>query len=280
VRLLFAFMDAHESSSVFLPTAGNKRFRDLITSAIPDYDKAESRLEKSLVVHSIVEGIRSVGGRFLKADPAPGRWRGKFFYRSTLVNLLVRSDLFGASHRSTCRVVDAELDDRACREKVGHAVRDAATISQTRRQKKKDQLPQMNPSTSYVPQRGPISRNAETKMDTPDPISFHDFAFFSNYMSGPPSFSSSLRPLEPSASARLGGEQQRAMSAPTFLLPEPDPIIEQGHAGRTNQGTVAGSTRQDHLPGEEDFMAHIAEVLGPMPINHSKDPLAEILELS
>jgi hypothetical protein len=193
----------------------------------------------------------------------------------------VRSDLFGASHLSTCHVVGAELDDRACREKVGHAVRDAATISQkTRRQKKKDQQPQMNPSTSYMPQRGPVSRYAEMKMETPDPVSFHDFAFFSNYMSGQPSFSSSLGPQEPLASARLGGGQERAMSAPTFLLPEPDPIIDQGHAGRTNQGTVASDTNQDQLPGEEDFMAHIAEVLGPMPINHSKDPLAEILELS
>jgi hypothetical protein len=178
--------------------------------------------------------------------------------------------------------VGPELDDRACREKVGHAVRDAATISQTKRLRKKDQQVPMSSATFYMPQYGPVSRYAEMKMDTPDPMSFHDFALFSNYMSAPSSFASSFGGQEPLASARIvGSGQSRTMSPPPFVLPEPDPIISPGRAGGTNLGTAAKTiTNQDQLPGEEDFMANIAEVLGPMPVNHSKDPLAEILELA
>jgi hypothetical protein len=85
---------------VCLPTAGNKRFRDLITMSIPDYDMAETRLEKSLVVHSIVEGIRSAGGRFLKVDQAPGRWLGRFEKHLCWFGCVFRSVLLGASQLS------------------------------------------------------------------------------------------------------------------------------------------------------------------------------------
>ena len=74
------------SSFASVYVAGNKRFRDLITSSLTEYNKSESRLEKSLVVHSIVESIRTAGGRFLKSDQATGRWRGK--YSSFLTNMV------------------------------------------------------------------------------------------------------------------------------------------------------------------------------------------------
>lgn len=61
-------------------SAGNKRFREVITDSIPEYNRADSRLEKSLVVHSIVESIRSEGGRFLKEDRSTGNYFGKSFF--------------------------------------------------------------------------------------------------------------------------------------------------------------------------------------------------------
>jgi hypothetical protein len=117
-------------------------------------------------------------------------------------------------------------------------------------------------------------------MDSPDPVSFHNVAFFSNFMSGPPNFSPSLGSHQPLASAQHVDGQLRAMSAMPFVLPEPDPIFREGRAVTTAPGwNVARDTTRDQLPGEEDFMASIDEVLGPMPTNHSKDPLAEILDL-
>lgn len=59
-----------------LISAGNKRFRDIITECIPEYNQANSRLEKSLVVHSIVESVRGEGGRFLKETQSTGEWYG------------------------------------------------------------------------------------------------------------------------------------------------------------------------------------------------------------
>jgi hypothetical protein len=83
---------------------GNKRFRDAVTSSLPHYMEAESRFEKSLVVHAIVDQIRGEGGRFLKKDHGTGRWY--------------------------------ELSRQQSKEKVGHAVRDAANSLETRRKKK------------------------------------------------------------------------------------------------------------------------------------------------
>lgn len=88
-----------------LHTVGNQRFRESITSAVKEYLKAGNRFEKSLVVHGIVESIRARGGRFLKKNSA-GNWY--------------------------------ELSDQQTKEKVGHAVRDAATSWESRGRAKTD----------------------------------------------------------------------------------------------------------------------------------------------
>lgn len=74
---------------------GNRRFRDLIAANTDKYNNAKSRLEKSMVVHCIVEEVKKVKGRFLKQDRFSGRWY--------------------------------ELDERQAKEKVGHAIRDATS---------------------------------------------------------------------------------------------------------------------------------------------------------
>lgn len=84
---------------------GNKRFRDAVLNALDGFMKAETRFEKSLVVHDVVEKINAIGGRFLKKDFRGGRW--------------------------------CELSLRQSREKVGHAIRDAANLYESRKKKEK-----------------------------------------------------------------------------------------------------------------------------------------------
>lgn len=83
--------------------AGNKRFRDAVSSSLPAFVKAENRYDKSLVVHAIVDDIRKAGGRFLKQKD--GKW--------------------------------TEMGEQQAKEKVGHAVRDALTAYENRKSRKK-----------------------------------------------------------------------------------------------------------------------------------------------
>ncbi|CAB9515421.1 Nitrilase family, member 2 [Seminavis robusta] len=84
---------------------GNRRFRDLIAASTDKYNSAKSRLEKSMVVHAIVEQVKKVKGRFLKQDRYTGRWY--------------------------------ELDERQAKEKVGHAIRDATSTMHPKNKKVK-----------------------------------------------------------------------------------------------------------------------------------------------
>ena len=72
---------------------GNRRFRVFINLNLRKYMDAGSRMEKTLVVNSVVEAIHEAGGRFLKQDPKTGRWH--------------------------------QVNTKMAREKVGHALRDA-----------------------------------------------------------------------------------------------------------------------------------------------------------
>lgn len=90
--LTFICTVSHIVDSSF--AVGNRRFRDLIASSTDKYNNAKSRLEKSMVVHYIVEEVKQRKGRFLKQDRC-GSWY--------------------------------ELDIRQAKEKVGHAIRDATS---------------------------------------------------------------------------------------------------------------------------------------------------------
>lgn len=92
----------------FLP-GGNKRFRDAVTASLDQYMKAETRFEKSLVVHSIIDSIHQLGGRFLKKDFDSSLW--------------------------------FEMSRQQCKEKVGHAIRDAVNSYEARRKKKQQATP-------------------------------------------------------------------------------------------------------------------------------------------
>jgi hypothetical protein len=83
---------------------GNRRFRDLIAASCEKYTSAKSRLEKSMVVHAIVEEVKKAQGRFLKQDRYTGSWY--------------------------------ELDERQAKEKVGHAIRDATSSIDPKKKEK------------------------------------------------------------------------------------------------------------------------------------------------
>jgi len=71
---------------------GNRRFRVFIEIHLQRYMDAQSRMEKTLVVNSVVEAIQDGGGRFLKQDTKTKKWH--------------------------------KVSAKMAREKVGHALRD------------------------------------------------------------------------------------------------------------------------------------------------------------
>jgi hypothetical protein len=80
--------------------AGNKVFRAAVTTAVNAFLTASARFEKSLVVRLVVGFVHANGGRFLKQKGSSAMW-------------LV-------------------LNDVQVREKVGHAIRDAAVALKSR----------------------------------------------------------------------------------------------------------------------------------------------------
>lgn len=80
---------------------GNKRFREIVTSSLEKYDRCESTAQRSQVVQSVIDSIHSIGGRFLKND----------------------------------KEIWEELTTQQCRDKVGHAIRDATKNMDGRKRK-------------------------------------------------------------------------------------------------------------------------------------------------
>ena len=74
---------------------GNKSFRKLVRLYLDDYAEATSKLEKSAIVSSIIQTVRTQnpGGGFLRFDTSSGLWQ--------------------------------EVGDHLAREKVGQTIRDA-----------------------------------------------------------------------------------------------------------------------------------------------------------
>jgi hypothetical protein len=134
---------------------GNRRFRDAITSSIDEYNSSESRVAKSRVVQRIVETIKGGGGRFLKKDRSTGQWVGKF--RQTrdggLSHLGQWLKLFLTYVMPFFCIIGTELDTKSCRDKVGHAIRDAANLIEARKEKqerKKDGKGTRRPSSPFA----------------------------------------------------------------------------------------------------------------------------------
>lgn len=152
----------------------------------------------------------------------------------------------------------------SCFVKVGHAIRDAATTTQTRREKKRALRAQYSVS-GILPTGNPSARYTEMKLDTPDPVSFHDIVHFSNLMSGPPLDWSSFEPTPLAESAVLNPNQ-------------PPPAAPTSTSTPANSADdTATNVTQDHPPDEQSFLEQINQVLGPMPSDPDADPLADLL---
>ena len=87
---------------------GNKTFRTAVSEALDDFVTAANRFEKSIIVQRVVDIVHARGGRFLKEDTRAGTWY--------------------------------QLSDQQSKEKVGHAIRDAANLYEVRKKKEEELL--------------------------------------------------------------------------------------------------------------------------------------------
>jgi hypothetical protein len=230
------------SQTILLPSVGNKLFRNKVSEALPSYIKAENRYEKSLVSHAIVTDILQTGGRFLKQNVSLGIW--------------------------------VELSEQEARDKVGHAVRDAAAAFLNRRKRYRGR------------RKTPTPKAEEGESDKPPPSSVNLHQALANL--------SSIRarslhvnvadtePLPIDAGNPLPIEtgnpsyfETASVALPSDSLSLPDlpsssstlsPYVPARQQYRTH-----GGDPHDH------FLAAIDSVLGPLPPGET-DPMGRLLE--
>lgn len=92
-----------DRSKSSLNHVGNRRFKLMMQMHVEKYKNSPTKVDKSLVVISIVDAIRDLNGHFVRRDKASGMWH--------------------------------DIGDQLAREKVGYALRDNI-VSKKRRTKK------------------------------------------------------------------------------------------------------------------------------------------------
>ncbi|CAB9528976.1 expressed unknown protein [Seminavis robusta] len=243
---------------------GNRRFRDLVASAVDIYNNASTRLDKAAVVNSVVEEVHQSGGRFLRHGDEKGTWR-----------------VLGYSQ---------------CREKVGHAIRDCTSSIEARKKRKLHQEVARRKVTSAIIAKSkhllpnPTSKSGKLgKMDCFDetnsnPLKYSIASIAKQFADGSSGCSSSYLEVEKDKS---------------LALPLDGPIAEQSLSmDRMNQDLISSEpfkrsepldsalTWTSNIPGldmvpvaspggdgpakvtvdhdDQDFLALIDEVLGPL----------------
>ena len=53
---------------------GNRRLQGIVNSYVDQYEAAQTKGEKSMVVSRVISAVREESGRFLRKDPASGEW--------------------------------------------------------------------------------------------------------------------------------------------------------------------------------------------------------------
>lgn len=96
---IFSNLSIYLYIHLYISTAGNLRFRTAVMQALDDYQHAEDRVGKPVIVHAIISNTYSTGGRFLR-----------------------RAMSHATSSSSTTWV---ELTFQEQKDKVRHALRDA-----------------------------------------------------------------------------------------------------------------------------------------------------------
>jgi len=104
---------------------GNKYFRGIVSDAIEEYSKVESKLQRSMIVTDIVTTIRERGNGFVRRDDTTGEW--------------------------------IECSDVLCREKVGQYIR----LSLGRRYKSKSRSIKKSKKVNILPQSVLLSSTKE-----------------------------------------------------------------------------------------------------------------------
>lgn len=232
---------------------GNKRFRDLVGGAVTAYNEAESRLAKAAVVNSLVEEVRSSGGRFLRRDEEAGKWH--------------------------------VLSHAQCREKVGHAIRDATASIEARKKRQRLQEAARQSFVSTLLAKPPASSTCysvdKAGMSVAIPMLNTNIAATTCEQS--PAFllecekaampqksvGSELELQQPSYNF-LQGFQQQASTLPQAprALPRrtsnPSNLISNGSPGTGVPIQLQESTRAKTKNDDEQFLAYIEEVLGPL----------------
>ena len=100
---------------------GNVHFRSLITAYIPQYMRSKSKIDKTTILSSIVDEVRSF------RNPETGRSADFVKYTKS-------------AGWST-------IGDEQAREKVGHAIREAITTKDNQENNTKKKVPKLAPST-------------------------------------------------------------------------------------------------------------------------------------
>lgn len=116
---------------------GNRRFRVIIAMNLEKYVLATSKSEKTYIVASIVKQIKeaSPNGGFLKKDSSTGQWM--------------------------------KMDDHLAKDKVGHALRDAATEAK-KAVKKVVAAPSPPPKPQVVPPARRLSVQGSRRLSIPE----------------------------------------------------------------------------------------------------------------
>jgi hypothetical protein len=198
---------------------GNKRFRDAVAAALPEYIKSDNRYDKSLVVRSIVNDIKQAGGRFLKYNFTTKTW--------------------------------CELNDQQAKEKVGHAVRDAETVFQRRKNRKNRHMISKDGTRTCIEKSPPVTSNLQQA-----------FANLSTSLHR----QSASEPQHAHAIGHIQGVQHEFITSPD----EAPSAVTTHHSLEPTQHSQGGDPH-DH------FLAAIDSVLGPLPPDAS-DPMQSVLD--
>jgi len=227
-----------------LSTGGNKRFREAVSSSLHKYMAAESRFEKSLVVHGIVGVVERAGGRFLKKDHKTGTWY--------------------------------ELSRQQSKEKVGHAIRDAVNSYETRAKKKQQKHHErMSAETGYAAMPSSMERMSEGGGSHEKRTGVG--VFDTDYSEGsrkrrrtasPPSMQQ--HPLPPSGVVGAGGLKQSPIAPPPI-----DTGLASHLPDSLSQSPIAQNPQQQQQPRFDysganailGMVASLPSTLQPSPIN-------------
>lgn len=196
--------------------AGNIRFRDLIADSIQNYINASTRLEKALVVQRIIDEIHAEGGKFLKK---------------------VTSEY----HQ--------ELTSQQCKDKVGHAIRDAVTSQELKKKSFKFEKKSQDEKSDHKASSAIEQRTNRITRDSPEnstEVSLNSFSSRDRVVNGEANVKALSTPDEIPSSARsaslfvenTSNRQQMAKRRSSILMSESNVAVASIQTGGHENDTI------------------------------------------